>query len=105
MEIYAAVKPSGDEPELADDPPELKAKLHRYQRRSAAWMVHRETICQVCSSITWGTSSLSRQLLGTEGGACGLDGKSHFPFGLSHIIQEHTRQGTPAMSQQPEACL
>ena len=49
MEIYAAVKPSGEEPELADDPPELKAKLHRYQRRSAAWMIHRETISQVCA--------------------------------------------------------
>ncbi len=47
MEIYAAVKPSGDEPELPGDVPELKAKLHSYQRRSAAWMVHRETIPQV----------------------------------------------------------
>ena len=47
MEIYAAVKPSGDEPELSGSPPELKAKLHHYQRRSAAWMVHRETISQV----------------------------------------------------------
>ena len=46
-EIYAAVKPSGDEPELTGNPPELKAKLHSYQRRSAAWMVHRETIPQV----------------------------------------------------------
>ena len=51
MEIYAAVKPSGEEPELSGDVPELKAKLHRYQRRSAAWMVHRETIPQVKVSI------------------------------------------------------
>ncbi|CAK0735069.1 hypothetical protein CVIRNUC_000523 [Coccomyxa viridis] len=39
MEIYAAVKPSGDEPELTGELPELSARLHSYQRRSAAWMV------------------------------------------------------------------
>ena len=49
MEIYAAVKPSGDEPELAGDPPELKARLHHYQRRSAAWMLQRENMPQVRS--------------------------------------------------------
>lgn len=49
MEIYAAVKPSGDEPELARDPPELKARLHHYQRRSAAWMLQRENMPQVRS--------------------------------------------------------
>lgn len=42
MEIYAAVKPSGDEPELTGELPELSARLHSYQRRSAAWMVRRE---------------------------------------------------------------
>ena len=47
MEIYAAVKPRGDEPEMIGDPPELKARLHRFQRRSAAWMLHRENIPQV----------------------------------------------------------
>ena len=49
MEIYAAVKPRGDEPEMMGDPPELKARLHTFQRRSAAWMLHRENIPQVHS--------------------------------------------------------
>ena len=49
MEIYAAVKPSGDEPELMGELPELSARLHRYQRRSAAWMVQRELAPQVGS--------------------------------------------------------
>ena len=47
MEIYAAVKPSGDEPELTGELPELAARLHSYQRRSAAWMVRRELAPQV----------------------------------------------------------
>ena len=47
MEIYAAVKPSGDEPELTGELPELSARLHTYQRRSAAWMVCRELAPQV----------------------------------------------------------
>ena len=49
MEIYAAVKPSGDEPKLAGELPELSARLHTYQRRSAAWMVQRELAPQVGS--------------------------------------------------------
>ena len=49
MEIYAAVKPSGDEPELTGELPELSARLHSYQRRSAAWMVRRELAPQVDS--------------------------------------------------------
>ena len=49
MEIYAAVKPSGDEPELTGELPELSARLHSYQRRSAAWMVRRELAPQVGS--------------------------------------------------------
>ena len=49
MEIYAAVKPSDDEPELTGELPELSARLHRYQRRSAAWMVRRELAPQVGS--------------------------------------------------------
>lgn len=58
MEIYAAVKPSGDEPELAGDPPELKARLHRYQRRSAAWMVQRERLPQVKPHVLYVVFSL-----------------------------------------------
>ena len=47
LEIYAAVKPLGDEPELTGELPALKACLHSYQRRSAAWMVRRELAPQV----------------------------------------------------------
>jgi hypothetical protein len=42
-ELYAAVRPSGDEPELTAALPELQPTLRRYQRRAAQWMVGRET--------------------------------------------------------------
>ena len=41
-ELYTAVKPSGREPELQQDLPQLNPVLRSYQRRAAAWMVARE---------------------------------------------------------------
>ncbi len=41
-ELYAAVKPNGNEPELAGDNPRLRPTLRPYQKRAAAWMVARE---------------------------------------------------------------
>ena len=41
-ELYTAVKPSGSEPELQQDLPQLNPVLRSYQRRAAAWMVARE---------------------------------------------------------------
>ena len=41
-ELYTAVKPSGCEPELQQDLPQLNPVLRSYQRRAAAWMVARE---------------------------------------------------------------
>lgn len=42
-ELYTAVKPSGNEPQLPQDNPKLRPTLRPYQRRAAAWMVARET--------------------------------------------------------------
>lgn len=41
-ELYAAVKPSGSEPQLPQDNAKLRPTLRPYQRRAAAWMVGRE---------------------------------------------------------------
>lgn len=41
-ELYAAVKPSGNEPQLPQDNPKLRPTLRPYQKRAAAWMVARE---------------------------------------------------------------
>ena len=51
-ELYAAVKPQGNEPELSANNPKLRPKLRPYQKRAAAWMVAREhqqqVICNPC---------------------------------------------------------
>ena len=50
-ELYAAVKPQGNEPELSANNPKLRPKLRPYQKRAAAWMVAREHQQQViCNS-------------------------------------------------------
>ena len=41
-DIYAAVRPTGREPQLQGSFPELTVQLRPYQRRAAAWMVSRE---------------------------------------------------------------
>ncbi len=41
-ELYAAVKPSGREAELAVPTPELRPELRCYQKRAAQWMLTRE---------------------------------------------------------------
>ena len=41
-ELYAAVKPSGQEPKLEQHLPELRPRLLAFQARAAAWMVARE---------------------------------------------------------------
>ena len=46
-ELYAAVKPDGNEPELLEKSAKLKPTLRPYQKRAAAWMVARETGWQV----------------------------------------------------------
>ena len=48
-ELYAAVKPEGNEPELAGDNPKLRPTLRPYQKRAAAWMVSQENASQVQS--------------------------------------------------------
>ena len=51
-ELYAAVKPHGNEPELTGDNPRLRPTLRPYQKRAAAWMVAREEACQVLVTAT-----------------------------------------------------
>lgn len=51
-ELYAAVKPHGNEPELMGDNPRLRPTLRPYQKRAAAWMVAREEACQVRCWVT-----------------------------------------------------
>ena len=46
-ELYAAVKPCGNEPELTANTERLKPTLRPYQKRAAAWMVAREKALQV----------------------------------------------------------
>ena len=41
-EIYAAVKPSGREPQWRDPLPQLRPELRPYQRRAVHWMVQME---------------------------------------------------------------
>eukprot|EP00983_Pelagomonas_calceolata_P007518 245078-Pelagomonas_calceolata.AAC.2 len=41
-QVYAAVKPSGAEPLVVHDPPELRPCLRVYQRKAVAWMLQRE---------------------------------------------------------------
>lgn len=41
-ELYAAAKPHGNEPQLQQQPPQLRPQLRSYQRRAVAWMLHRE---------------------------------------------------------------
>lgn len=48
-ELYAAVKPHGNEPELTGDTSRLRPTLRPYQKRAAAWMVAREEASQVLS--------------------------------------------------------
>ncbi len=50
-ELYAAVKPEGNEAELAGDNPKLRPTMRPYQKRAAAWMVSRENASQVWSCI------------------------------------------------------
>lgn len=46
-ELYAAVKPTGNEAELAEGSTKLRPTLRPYQKRAAAWMVSREQEPQV----------------------------------------------------------
>ena len=48
-DIYAAVRPTGEEPELAGSFPSLTVDLRPYQRRAAGWMISRE-VGRICSS-------------------------------------------------------
>jgi len=55
--IYAAVRPTGREPELQGEFPNLSVQLRPYQRRAAAWMVAREvrnslhSRCSISSAV------------------------------------------------------
>lgn len=51
-ELYAAVKPQGNEPELPGNNARLRPTLRPYQKRAAAWMVAREQGTMVCIPFT-----------------------------------------------------
>ena len=53
-ELYAAVKPQGNEPELSCSSTKLRPTLRPYQKRAAAWMVGREQQTQVRSQCSNG---------------------------------------------------
>jgi hypothetical protein len=46
-EVYAAVRPEGDEAAWGGETPELRPTLRPYQSRALAWMVRRERAAQV----------------------------------------------------------
>lgn len=52
-EIYAAVKPSGTEPEWEGPLPQLRPVLRPYQRRAVHWMVQRERqqVRMICGMV------------------------------------------------------
>lgn len=49
-QLYRAVKPRGNEPQLLTTPPELQPQLRPYQRRAVYWMLQREGCTAICGT-------------------------------------------------------